>query len=190
VISKSANPVSESAPSGATRDPRRAYDRGAWTGADTPPSDVASATDLSGLSTDEIVAELRRREGRLSRLQQKRRRLMAELSELEREIRSVEDSPPVVRAPARGRAAPVRHALARPRNSLSLADAIAAEVEPDETVGPSDVARRVLRNGYQTTAKNFTLLVNGTLRKDTRFERVGRGVYQRLPIGEAQAQAD
>jgi hypothetical protein len=185
LISKSPGFATEMSPPRPARDPRRAYDRGVWT--DTG-EEAPAETDLARLSTDEIVAELRRREGRLSKLIEKRRSLAEELAELEREIRSIEDTPSTAgsaprsapHSAPRGRPGQVRHALPRPRNSLSLADAMAAEVETGETVGPGDLAKRVLRNGYQTTAKNFTLLVNGTLRKDPRFERVGRGAYRRL----------
>jgi hypothetical protein len=190
VIARSAGVADDATPKAAARDPRRAYDRGAWSGAGEEPVEDGAPLNLSSLSTVDIVAELRRREGRVARLLRKRQQLTEELADLEREIRAIEDAPPVARVPQRSRPAPVRFALPRPSNSLSLADAIASEIEPGETVGPSDVARRVLRNGYQTAAKNFPLLVNGTLRKDARFERVGRGLYLRRPIGAVQAVAD
>jgi hypothetical protein len=183
-----------------SHDPRRSYDRGAWTedaGAADEPGDprgghgARGPVDLSKLSTAEIVTELRRREGRLTRLVERRGRLAEQLARIEAEIRELEESAPVApQAPVRRGPARVRLALPRPKNSLSLADAIAAEIEEDETVGPADAARRVLRNGYQTIAKNFTLLVNGTLRKDDRFERVGRGAYRRLADSEVRARRD
>ena len=82
-------------------------------------------------------------------------------------------------------AAPLPTVVERPRrqrakNSVSLADALAMAIEPRATVSPAEAAQLVLSNGYQSTAKNFGMVVANALAKDARFARRSRGLYERV----------
>lgn len=171
-------------------DPRRSYDRGAWAGPrpdddpDGPDSEALQrlpASALSGIPTDQLRRELDRRQRGLETLLVRRDALRTEIAELDDKIRQLEDEDRPPGRPARGNGKrSVRLALPRPRNAISLPDAIALEVEPGQTVTPADAAKRVLANGYQTTAKTFTMVVANALSKDRRFRRIGRGQYERV----------
>jgi hypothetical protein len=167
-------------------DPRRSYDRGAWAGPgeDEDASDAPSRAPpsaLAGIPTDLLRRELDRRQRGLDTLLAKRDALRAEIAELDAQIRELkdEDRPPG-RAARGGGKRSARLALPRPRNAISLPDAIALEIEAGQTVTPAEAAKRVLANGYRTTAKTFTMVVANALSKDKRFKRIGRGNYERV----------
>ena len=104
MIATSTSLVLDEKPKSGVSDPRRSYDRGVWNG-ETAEADAAGSTasrlpaeddtpaDLSKRSTAEIVAELRRREGRVAKLIDRRRRLAAQVADIDREIRELEDAP-------------------------------------------------------------------------------------------------
>jgi hypothetical protein len=148
-------------------------------------------TSLLSLSTDEILAELDRRERRLRQLQARQAALQAELAELDSQLAEVgrrlaeqgqEDGEPAEEAPR-----PRRHSGPRARNEISLADAIAQSVEIRALITPSEAAELVRSNGYLTNARNFAMTVATALSKDSRFRRVERGVYERIEDGQAEA---
>ena len=170
-------------------DPRRSYDRGAWAGGEGEGEGEggggsggrASAAELASISTDALRRELERRRRGVESLLAKRDALKAELAELDARIHELSE---VDARPARGRHAggkrSARLALPRPKNAISLPEAIALEVEVGQSITPADAARRVLASGYQTTAKTFTMVVANALSKDKRFKRLGRGKYERV----------
>jgi len=61
-------------------------------------------------------------------------------------------------------------------------------VEPRATVTPAEAAQLVRSNGYQSTAKNFGMVVANALAKDARFARRGRGHYERVEPAALDAQ--
>ena len=165
-------------------DPRRAYDRGVWTetgeGGEGAAVELARppAPALAGIATELLRRELDRRQRGLVALIAKRDAVRAEIAGLDAAIAELSEEP---RRPARGggkRAA--RLALPRPKNAISLPDAIALEVEVGQSITPADAAKRVLASGYQTTARTFTMVVANALSKDKRFKRLGRGKYERV----------
>jgi hypothetical protein len=172
-------------PPPAVADPRRSYDRGAWVATmateTSPESRMTEPIDLSKLSSADLRREIERRERELHALIAKRDKLAAELAALDAQIRELEGHSEPSRT--RGRpAARGRHAklvLPRPKNSISLTDAIAMAVEPGATVTPTEVANLVLANGYQTAAAKFAMGVANALNKNKGFKRVGREQYQR-----------
>jgi hypothetical protein len=186
--------LKHSEPEPQVADPRRSYDRGVWDPSSGEPLDgIGEGTDeadaaapqaapvshLAGISTDLLRRELERRQRGLETLLARRDAIRAEIDALDARIRELEDEDrPPRRAPA-GAPRSARLALPRPKNSISLPDAIALEVEPGQTVTPADAAKRVLASGYQTTAKTFTMVVANALSKDKRFKRIGRGTYER-----------
>jgi hypothetical protein len=158
------------------------------------PTEVHS---ISQLTTDEILAELDRRERRTRQLLSRQEVLRAELSGLEQQLADIGDSLPELEAAARALpasrasragaeaaepAAPRtrRRSGPRARNALSLADAIAAAVEVRAQITPAEAAELVRSNGYVTNASKFTMTVANALAKDNRFRRLARGVYERI----------
>jgi len=158
------------------------------------PTEVHS---ISQLTTDEIVAELDRRERRTRQLHARQDALRSELAELEQQLASIGDSLPELEAAARalpaGRASRAgsepaepaeprtrRRSGPRAKNALSLADAIAAAVEVRAQITPAEAAELVRSNGYVTNASKFTMTVANALAKDKRFRRLARGVYERI----------
>lgn len=158
------------------------------------PTEVHS---ISQLTTDEIVAELDRRERRTRQLLSRQEALRTELAGLEQQLSDIGDSLPELEAAARalpaGRAPragaeaaepaaprPRRRSGPRARNALSLADAIAAAVEVRAQITPAEAAELVRSNGYVTNASKFTMTVANALAKDTRFRRLARGIYERI----------
>ena len=128
----------------------------------------------------ELLAEIDRRPARARVLLAERKRILAQMATLEAELR-------IIRPNECGAAPTGEPALAEPRprrqparNSISLADALALAVEVRATVSPAEAAQLVLSNGYQSTAKNFGMVVANALAKDERFRRVGRGRYERV----------
>ncbi len=148
---------------------------------------------LTQLTTDEIIAELDRRDRRSHHLVARQEKLRAELAEVDRQIADIGESLPALVAaasqaepdarPGRGgrrAAAPRRSRGQRAKNTVSLGDAIAQAVEVRAVITPAEAADLVRRNGYVSTAGNFQMTVANTLAKDGRFRRVSRGVYERV----------
>ena len=177
-------------PEGPVSDPRRSYDRGAWAESEGAAGEAgdrrATPADLATISTEMLRRELERRRRGVESLIARRDALRAEIAELDERIRELSDEP---QRAARGRGRGQGHghggrrsarlAMPRPKNAMSLPDAIAVEVEVGDSITPAEAARRVLASGYQTTAKTFTMVVANALSKDKRFKRLGRGKYER-----------
>lgn len=123
--------------------------------------------ELSNVSIDELQMEIQRRQRGYQKLLRRRDRLMAELNEVENEIRRQSNALNIAAAP--------NGSMAR-RNSQSLPDAL-MEALGDSTMSIPDLTEAVQRNGYRSTSPNFRSIVNQTLLKDSRFKRVGRGEY-------------
>ena len=155
-----------------------------------PPSDRTALamlepdSKLDSLPTDELREELHRRQRNAGRLQAEREKLIANIAALDAEIERLLGTRASSRvAPPRDPDAPrepARLVTPRPKNSLKLADAIAAAVEPGTVVTPTEVAELVKKDGYITTSKTFAQSVSATLAKHGGFSRVGRGQYKRL----------
>lgn len=125
----------------------------------------AAGANASGLSTDELERELRQRRRKVPSLLAKREKLLAQAAEITREIESLG-----------GNAGGGVTGRRRPRNAQTLPDALFGVLKGRE-MGVSEVARAVQAAGYNTTAANFTTIVNQTLTRDKRFKRISRGIY-------------
>ena len=159
------------------------------------PRPRGTITSLEKLSTDEIIAELDRRERRMRQLRARQASLQAELTEIDGQLAEVgrrlaAGLPAVEEAPAAEPAqrAP-RRSGPRARNEVSLADAIAQAVEIRARITPAEAAELVRSNGYVTNARNFAMTVATALSKDARFRRIERGVYERVEAPEGDAPA-
>ncbi len=129
---------------------------------------------LDNVPTDDLQAELARRDRRLGTLQRKRQRVLDQLNEVEQEIMELGGTPG-----ARTKSASQRKKTdARPKNKMSLPDALAKVMSTSKPMGVSEAAEAVQKAGYKTNSKNFTTIVNQTLIKDDRFEQVSRGKYK------------
>lgn len=149
---------------------------------------------LSQLSTDEILAEIDRREQRVHQLESRAAALRERIAQLDRELSEIGASLPALQdalaAPGPGTAEsapPARRSGGRrgprPKNEVSLADALAGVVEVRARTTIPEAVELVLANGYQTTSRKFALAVATALAKDARFRRVERGVYERVDAG-------
>lgn len=134
--------------------------------------------DLTTVSTSALQAEIQRRERGIEALRRKRDRLADELGEIEAEL---------ARLGGRGGesgegsdGAGARPTAPRARNRISLGDALAQAMEVRAVVTPAEAAELVRANGYQSTSKNFNMIVSNALAKDPRFRRVSRGQYERI----------
>jgi hypothetical protein len=114
------------------------------------------------LSTAQLQAEIRRRNGTLTSLQRKRERLTAKLTEVNAQIA------------AQGG---VVGGVTRASNAISLVE-LMKKVLNGKTMGVGEVAEAVQAAGYMTTSPNFRVIVNQTFIKHRKvFKRVGRGQY-------------
>ena len=138
---------------------------------------------LKAISTADLQAELVRREQSSQALLRKREKLVEQLREIDAELELL-GAPAVAAPPARAarkaRGGPRGPRGPRARNTISLADALAAAIEVRAVVTPSEAAGLVLQNGYQSTARNFAMMVSNVLAKDPRFQRLERGRYERV----------
>lgn len=121
-------------------------------------------SQLDTLSIDELQSEIRRRERHVKTLERRREKLLEQLAMVDEEIA------------AHGGTIAVGEGRKRPRNDQNLADAL-VDLLRDQTLNVTSIAEEVQKAGYRTTSPNFRTIVNQTLIKDKRFERVGRGLY-------------
>jgi hypothetical protein len=119
----------------------------------------------SGFSVVQLEKMLQDSRSRIGSLQRKRSKFLRHLDVIDAQIAALGGS-------ARGRGA-------RPRNKITLNDAIASILK--KSSGPmkvSDIAKSALNGGYSTTSSNFRVIVNQALIKDKRFAKgPSRGVY-------------
>lgn len=118
---------------------------------------------LDDMTLGDLQAEIRRRERRQRSLAKKRERLVEQIAEIDAELSELG-------APEVGG---VRR---RARNEQNLAEAL-VDLLTGQQLNVTKIAQEVQRAGYRTTSPNFRTIVNQTLIKDSRFERVGRGTY-------------
>jgi hypothetical protein len=136
---------------------------------------MAQDSNIETMSTVELRNEIRRRERRLNSLLRKRDRLREQMAELDREIAEHGDEV------GGGVIEPGRK---RPRNEANLADAL-AELLSNQTMSVTQASVDVQKAGYKTTSPNFRTIVNQTLLKDPRFQRVSRGQYTADPSAKS-----
>lgn len=106
----------------------------------------------------------RQREART--LQNKRERLANQLAEVDAQLAAMGALSAGANGPRR-----------RPRNDASLADSLVGAMK-SKIMSVTEAAEAVKAAGYQTTSTTFRTIVNQTLLKDPRFEKVERGRYR------------
>ena len=127
---------------------------------------------LNALSTDDLHAELKRREKSAHKLAARREKLLDEVAKIDAELESFGYE--AVSAPGRRRAGGGRK---RPRNDMNLVDTLAKAMK-GKTMGVTEAAEAAEKLGYRSSSANFRNIVNQTLIKHTdRFKKVSRGQY-------------
>lgn len=139
------------------------------TGAKSPPlkgcHKMARPKFIEMLSVAELKKIIADRKSRVSELKKQRNKLVKQLRKLDAEIEK-----------AGGSAG--RRGGIRPRNEMSLADAIAEALKSGKPMRVGDIADAVTKAGYKSSSPKFNAIVNQTLIKDKRFEATERGVYK------------
>jgi hypothetical protein len=118
----------------------------------------------------------------LERLVKTRRRALARLvrqrDAIEKQVRALDDRIAELGGPE-SHAGRNSHTRRRPRNGVSLPEAIYAVLSKSEKpLSVGEIADGVSRAGYRSGSANFKGIVNQTLVKDKRFARAGRGLYR------------
>tara|TARA_R110002072_G_scaffold68564_1_gene166799 strand:- start:50 stop:463 length:414 start_codon:yes stop_codon:yes gene_type:complete len=128
-------------------------------------SKSTKSPSLNNLSMGELQAELARREKGVRKLERRREKLLAELTQIDTDLAAVG---------ALSAAGGVRR---RPRNEMNLVDSLAAVLD-GKTMSVTDVTQAVQQAGYITTASNFRTIVNQALIRERKvFKKVSRGQY-------------
>ncbi len=124
---------------------------------------------LDTLTMRELQHELRRRQrmvgSRVRGLTLRRNRLVERLTEVDEELSKLG-----------ARAGIIPAGRKRPHNELKLGEAL-AKLLKGQTMAVTKITEAVQEAGYATVSPNFRTIVNQTLIKDSRFKRVGRGLY-------------
>lgn len=118
---------------------------------------------LASLPMSHLHAEIRRRQRGVGALVRRRDKVAAKLAQLDAKIRELGG------AAGGGRT--------RPSNSMSLVEALHKTLS-GKTMGVTEAAEAVRKNGYNTNAANFRTMVNQALIKHkNKFKKVDRGQY-------------
>jgi hypothetical protein len=144
---------------------------------------LPAALNLSVADIQRLIQDRRRS---LRKLERKRAELQRKVDRLDRQIAALGGT-----ASRHGRSGGTG---SRASNESSLADTIAQVLgQAGGPLGIADVTEKVLASGYRTNSGNFKSVVSLNLTKDkTRFENVGRGIYQLRngTAGRGEAEAE
>ena len=127
-------------------------------------------SNLSKMSIAQLQSEISLRKRRLNTLHRRRARLTDQLHDVEARI--LEEGGAMAGLAGRK----------RPHNDQNLADALASLLS-NRTLSVTEASEQVQSAGYRTTSPNFRTIVNQTLLKDPRFDRVSRGRYTAKGVG-------
>lgn len=130
---------------------------------------MARPKKLDTLSLSELQNLISERKSRVSTLKKERAKLLKKLAAVEKEIERAGGD-----VGGGGRVRGVR-----PRNEMSLADAIDSVLKSGKPMRVPDIADAVMASGYKSSSPKFTAIVNQTLIKDKRFHAVERGIYSK-----------
>ena len=129
---------------------------------------MARGSSIGGMSVADLQREISRRQRKVGALERRRAKLMKKVAELDSEI---------ARNGGSGRRGGSMSGRTRARNSMSLVEAMAQTLK-GKTMGVTELAEAVQKNGYVTTSPNFRTIVNQALIKfKKQFKRIERGQY-------------
>lgn len=138
---------------------------------------------ISAVSTAQLVAEIaRRQQKQLPRLRKQAAKLVkqlaainAQIAELGGTVSAKPQAKPATKSKGKTKAAAGGK---RPRNKISLAEAILAVLSKDKPMNAKQIIAAVKNNGYKTTSGNFETIVYQTLaREKKRVAKASRGHY-------------
>ena len=136
------------------------------------------------ISLEDLLAQLKKHQARLPKLQRLEKKLLKQLAVVQSEIAAlggaVVSSSKAVRGRKPGRPAKSasRRGGKRAKNSVTLADAIVAVLSKDKSLSVGQIAAAVKANGYVSTSKTFETIIYQTIGRDKRVKRASRGQYQ------------
>jgi hypothetical protein len=128
------------------------------------------------LSVAELLAELSRRQRKLPGLKKMAARLQKRLARVQAEIAAFGGTVKPA-APSRAAKAGGKKPRRRPRNKITLADAIVKTLVKDKPKSVPQIAADVQKAGYRSSSKTFNTIIYQTVAKDGRVKKVGRGQY-------------
>lgn len=130
---------------------------------------MARGASISGMSVADLQREIGRRQRKVGALERRRAKLLRKVAALDSEIARHGGSA--------GRRGGSMSGRTRARNSVSLVEAMAQTLK-GKTMGVTELAAAVQKDGYVTTSPNFRTIVNQALIKfKKQFKRVERGQY-------------
>lgn len=136
---------------------------------------------IRNASDTQLQAEIKRRETAAARLQKKHDKLAAQLAAVAAQLSKLgkpgRKASRSTGTQSAGRSAGSRK---RPKNELTLFDALAACADVGAVVSPQEAADLVKKNGYQTTSATFGGQVANALAKHSKFKKKGRAQYKRM----------
>jgi len=143
---------------------------------------------LKSMSVAELRRELERREKGGEKLRKQHAKLAKRLAALDAELADLGVAVPSRRGrkpgrmpgrrgPGRPKGSKNKRGAKRPKNSMSLLEAIVSGVRVGSTVSPAQAAAAAKAKGYKSSSPNFGMMVANQLAKAPQFKRVGRGQY-------------
>ena len=127
---------------------------------------------LTKMTIQQLETEIARRKKILSRFQKQRADLVKKLEEIDGRIADLTGGD-VKKSPKKKPAPKYR----RVKNKQSLVEALITVLKDKGKLTVREAAEAVLASGYKTTSKAFNLIVNQTLSKHPKFQKVARGIY-------------
>lgn len=125
---------------------------------------------LKGMSINEMLVEIKRRNRLINKLNRKRATLLAKVDEIESQIR--ENGGEIKRgglyASGMGK---------RPKNTQALPDAMASVMSKTEPMSVAQIEDAVTKSGYRSVSTTFKTIIFQALAKDKRFKKIARGQY-------------
>lgn len=125
---------------------------------------------ITNLSIPQMLAEIRRRRQTLTKLVSRRRKLARQLAAIDQAIAR---SGGLLKSGS----APASASGRRPRNKLTLADAMRQVMSTSKPLSVSQIAAAVTKAGYKSVSKTFKTIIFQTLGRDKRFKKHARGQY-------------
>ena len=136
---------------------------------------------IRNASDAQLHAEIKRRETAAARLQKKHDKLAAQLAAVAAQMSKLGKAsgrkPRSKGTKGKGRSAASRK---RPKNEMTLFDALAGCADVGAVVSPQEAAKLVKGNGYKSQSATFGAQVANALAKHPRFKKQGRGQYERV----------
>jgi hypothetical protein len=127
----------------------------------------------------ELRKELRKKERMLSGILKRRKKILARLAKMDRNIMAMAGEIPAAGKAARAVMKTGRKGRARRRASgKPLSDYLRAVLAKNpEGLRTKDIAKSVVKAGYKSFSKNFYGIVAAALQDRNQFKRQGRGTY-------------